>query len=191
MTSEEVFKNGALAKIGPPLRSEDDNLALWEALASGVIDTIASDHAPKPKTKDDDFFEAAYGSPSTETMFPVVYDAGVNRGRLSLPRLAQVMSENPARIFGLYPQKGTLQPGSDADLVIVDPTVLHTIKQATQHSHASYTLYEGRSCLGKPILSMQRGKVILEDGELHVSAGQGKFLSTDTRKGAKDFFAAK
>jgi len=191
LTSEEVFKNGALAKIGPPLRSEDDNQALWEALASGVIDTIASDHAPKPKTKDDDFFEAAYGSPSTETMFPVVYDAGINSGKLSLPRLVQVMCENPARIFGLYPQKGTLQPGSDADLVIVDPTVPHTIEQATQHSHASYTLYEGRSCLGKPILSMQRGKVILEDGELHAPAGQGKFLPTDTQKGAKDFFAAK
>ncbi|HHR84890.1 MAG TPA: hypothetical protein ENL23_00915, partial [Candidatus Acetothermia bacterium] len=111
LTSEEVFENGALAKIGPPLRSEDDNQALWKALASGVIDTIASDHAPKPKTRDDDFFEAAYGSPSTETMFPVVYDAGVNGGRLSLVRLAQVMSENPARIFGLYPQKGTLQAG--------------------------------------------------------------------------------
>ena len=191
LTSEEVFKNGALAKIGPPLRSDDDNQALWEALASGVIDTIASDHAPKPKTRDDDFFEAAYGSPSTETMFPVVYDAGVNGGRLSLIRLAQVMSENPARIFGLYPQKGTLQSGSDADLVIIDPTILHTIKQETQHSHASYTLYEGRTCLGKPIFSMQRGEVVLEEGELHVPAGQGRFLPTDTQKGTKDFFAVK
>jgi len=189
LTSEEVFENGALAKIGPPLRSEDDNQALWKALASGVIDTIASDHAPKPKTRDDDFFEAAYGSPSTETMFPVVYDAGVNGGRLSLVRLAQVMSENPARIFGLYPQKGTLQPGSDADLVIVDPVISHTIKQETQHSHATYTLYEGRTCLGKPVLSMQRGKVVLEDGELHVPAGEGTFLVTNTRKGTKEFFA--
>ena len=189
LTSEEVFENGALAKIGPPLRSEDDNQALWKALASGVIDTIASDHAPKPKTREDDFFEAAYGSPSTETMFPVVYDAGVNGGRLSLVRLAQVMSENPARIFGLYPQKGTLQLGSDADLVIVDPVISHTIKQETQHSHATYTLYEGRTCLGKPVLSMQRGKVVLEDGELHVPAGEGTFLRTNTRKGAKEFFA--
>lgn len=189
LTSEEVFENGALAKIGPPLRSEDDNQALWKALASGVIDTIASDHAPKPKTREDDFFEAAYGSPSTETMFPVVYDAGVNGGRLSLVRLAQVMSENPARIFGLYPQKGTLQPGSDADVVIIDPTILHTIKQETQHSHATYTLYEGRTCLGKPVFSMQRGKVILENGELQVPAGEGRFLATDTQKGAKDFFA--
>jgi len=189
LTSEEVFKNGALAKIGPPLRSEDDNQALWEGLASGVIDTIASDHTPKPKTREDDFFKAPYGSPSTETMFPVVYDAGVNGGRLSLVRLAQVMSENPARIFGLYPQKGTLQPGSDADLVIVDPVISHTIKQETQHSHATYTLYEGRTCLGKPILSMQRGKVVLENGELHVPAGEGRFLRTNTQKGVKDFFA--
>ncbi|RLE37391.1 hypothetical protein DRJ12_02955 [Candidatus Acetothermia bacterium] len=188
LTNEEVFENGALAKIGPPLRSEDDNQALWDALVSGVVDTIASDHAPKPKTRDDDFFEAAYGSPSTETMFPVVYDAGVNRGRITLTRLVQVMSENPARIFGLYPQKGTLQPGSDADLAIVDPTSSHTISQRTQHSHASYTLYEGRACLGKPIFSMQRGNVILEDGKLHAAPGQGKFLRTDTERGARDFF---
>jgi dihydropyrimidinase len=189
LTNDQVFRNGALAKIGPPLRGSDDNQALWEGLAAGVIDTIASDHAPKPKTKDDDFFKAPYGSPSTETMFPVVYDAGVNGGRLTLTRLAQVMSENPARIFGLYPQKGTLQPGSDADLVIIDPTISHTIKQETQHSQATYTLYEGRTCLGKPVLSMQRGKVILENGEVHLPPGEGRFLPTDTQKGTKDFFA--
>ncbi len=191
LTSEQIFVNGALAKIGPPLRSKEDNQALWEGLAEGVIDTIASDHAPKSKTKDDDFFKAAYGSPQTETMFPIVYDAGVNGGRLTLPRLVQVMSENPARIFGLYPRKGTLQPGSDADLVIVDPAFLHTIKQETQHSHASYTLYEGRTCLGKPIFSMQRGAVLLENGELRVQAGRGTFLRTNTEQGVEQYFNEK
>jgi len=191
LTEEETHRQGALAKIGPPLRGEEDNRALWRGLADGTIDTIASDHAPKPKTRDDDFFEAAYGSPSTETMFPVVYDAGVNGGRLSLIRLAQVMSENPARIFGLYPQKGTLQVGSDADLAIVDPTLSHTIRQETQHSHASYTLYEGRDCLGKVTFSMQRGATILEDGVLHVSKGHGKFLHTNTQKGTESFNAKK
>ena len=191
LTSEEIFGQGALAKIGPPLRGKQDNQALWKALAGGVIDTIASDHAPKQKTKGDDFFAAAYGSPSTETMFPVVYDAGINGGELSLPRLVQVMCENPARIFGLYPQKGTLQVGSDADIVIVDPALTHTIEQKTQHSHASYTLYEGRTCLGRPILSMQRGEVILEKGTLHTSPGHGKFLRTDTKDGTRGFFAKK
>ena len=191
LTGEEIFRQGALAKIGPPLRTKEDSAALWNAIAAGIIDTIASDHAPKPKRKDDDFFKAAYGSPQTETMFPVVYDAGVNGGRISLPQLVRAMSENPARIFGLYPQKGTLQPGSDADLVIVDPTIPHTIEQATQHSHASYTLYEGRTCLGKPIFSMQRGVVILEDGELHVAAGQGKFIPTNTAQGVDNFFTEK
>ena len=191
LTSEEIFAQGALAKIGPPLREEQDNQALWKALAGGVIDTIASDHAPKQKTKEDDFFTAAYGSPSTETMFPVVYDAGINGGKLSLPRLVQVMCENPARIFGLYPQKGTLQVGSDADIVIVDPALTHTIEQKTQHSHANYTLYEGRTCLGRPILSMQRGEVILEKGTLHTSPGYGKFLRTDTKDSAEGFFAKK
>jgi dihydropyrimidinase len=191
LTSKEIFAQGALAKIGPPLREKQDNQALWKALAGGVIDTIASDHAPKQKTKEDDFFGAAYGSPSTETMFPVVYDAGINGGKLSLPRLVQVMCENPARIFGLYPQKGTLQVGSDADIVIVDPALTHTIEQKTQHSHANYTLYEGRTCLGRPILSMQRGEVILEKGTLHTSPGHGKFLRTDTKDSAEGFFAKK
>lgn len=191
LTEEEIHRQGALAKIGPPLRGEEDSRALWRGLADGVIDTIASDHAPKPKKKEDDFFLAAYGSPQTETMFPVVYDAGINGGRLSLPRLVQVMCENPARIFGLYPQKGTLQVGSDADLVIVDPTLSHTIRQETQHSHASYTLYEGRDCLGKVTFSMQRGATILEDGVLHVSKGHGKFLHTNTQKGTESFNAKK
>jgi len=191
LTEEEIHRQGALAKIGPPLRGEEDNRALWRGLTDGTIDTIASDHAPKLKKKEDDFFLAAYGSPQTETMFPVIYDAGINGGKLSLPRLVQVMCENPARIFGLYPQKGTLQVGSDADLVIVDPALPHVIEQATQHSHASYTLYEGRTCLGKPIFSMQRGAVILEDGKLHIPAGQGRFLPTDTQKGTEDFFAMK
>ena len=87
------------------MRGKEDNQALWSALAAGVIDTIASDHAPKDKHRDDDFFQAPYGSPQTETMFPVVYDAGINGGKLSLPRLVQVMCENPARIFGLYLKK--------------------------------------------------------------------------------------
>ena len=113
---------GPLAKIGPPLRTEADNEALWQGLADGTLVTVASDHAPKPKKVTDDFFDAAYGSPSIETMLTVMYDAGVNGGNISLPRLVQVMCETPAKLFGLYPRKGTLAAGSDADLVIWDPT---------------------------------------------------------------------
>jgi len=183
LTREEVFRQGALVKIGPPLRSAEDNAALWKALREGVIDTIGSDHAPKDKHRDDDFATAPYGSPQAETMLTVVYDAGVNRGLISLPRLVQVMCENPARIFGLYPRKGILAPGSDADLVVFDPTLSHTITQATQHTRAPYTPYEGRRCLGKPVFSMQRGRVLLENGKLHASPGQGQFLERGGPKG--------
>ncbi|MGC9529417.1 MAG: dihydropyrimidinase [Candidatus Bipolaricaulaceae bacterium] len=178
LTGEEVHRQGPLAKIGPPLRGEDDQEALWEGLAGGVLDVVASDHAPKAKGREDDFFAAAYGSPQVETMLGVVYDRGVSEGRLTLPRLVQVMSENPAKIFGLYPRKGALAVGSDADLVVWDPAGEQLITQATQHSRAQYTLYEGWRCLGRPVLSMQRGEVLLEGGELHARPGRAHFLAT-------------
>jgi len=176
LTGEEVFRQGPLAKIGPPLRGKEDQEALWRGLTQGVLDVIASDHAPKEKKKTDDFFQAAYGSPQVETMVEVVYEAGVNGGKITLPRLVQVMSENPAKIFGLYPRKGALAVGSDADLVIFDPQLEHTITGEEQHSNAPYTLYEGWRCLGRPVFSLQRGEVILEEGEVVAEAGRGKFL---------------
>ena len=180
LTGEALKTQGPLIKIGPPLRSKDDRSALWRALASGIIDTVASDHAAKAKTRADDFFAAPYGSPQIETMLSLVYDGGVNGGWLSLPRLVRVMCENPARIFGLYPQKGTLCEGSDADLVLFDPSKRQTITHATQHSEASYTAYEGRKILGKPVLTMQRGEILVEQGELTARPGRGRFLRTNS-----------
>jgi dihydropyrimidinase len=178
LTNETLLQLGPLAKIGPPLRTEADRLTLWKAIQKGTIDTIASDHAPKVKKMSDPFFEAAYGSPQAETMLTVTYDEGVNTGRIGVCRLAQLFSENPAKIFGFYPQKGVIQKGSDADLVLFDPNQTHTVQHRTQHSKAPYTLYEGRRCLGVPIFSMQRGRVLVEDGEMKAKPGAGKFLST-------------
>lgn len=178
MTDEELQKLGPLAKIGPPLRTEKDRLALWEAIQKGIVDVVASDHAPKAKKMDDPFFEAPFGSPQAETMLPITYAEGVNTGRIGPCKLVQLLCENPAKIFGLYPKKGVIQKGSDADLVIFDPNQLHTIQYKTQHSRAPYTLYEGRRCLGKPILTMQRGKILIEGGEIKGKPGEGKFLAT-------------
>jgi dihydropyrimidinase len=177
---DTTLKVGPLAKIGPPLRTRADNDALWQGLADGTLVTVGSDHAPKPKKVTDDFFDAAYGSPQIETMLTVMYDEGVNRGRISLPRLVDVMAETPAKLFGLYPKKGTLAVGSDADLVIFDPAARHTISAASQHSHCDYTLYEGREVTGKPVLTMQRGAMIVEDGRLVAQPGSACFLRTDT-----------
>jgi dihydropyrimidinase len=182
MTDSKLQKLGPLAKIGPPLRSEKDRLALWKAIQRGLIDVVASDHAPKAKKLDDPFFEAPYGSPQSETMLTVTYDEGVNKKRIKPSRLVRLLSENPAKIFGLYPKKGTIQKGSDADLVIFDPKYVNTIKHENQHSGAPYTLYEGRRCLGKPVLTMQRGKILVEDGEMKGRPGEGRFLATKIKK---------
>ncbi len=182
LTDAELQRLGPLAKIGPPLRTEKDRLALWEAIQKGIIDVVASDHAPKAKKKEDPFFEAPYGSPQAETMLTITYDEGVNKGRIGLCKLVQLFSENPAKIFGLYPKKGVLQKGSDADLILFDPNQIHTIQHKTQHSEAPYTLYEGRRCLGMPIFSMQRGKILVEGGEMKGQPGEGKFLPTKIKK---------
>jgi len=178
LTDKVLQKWGAPAKIGPPLRTEKDRLALWKAIHEGIIDVIASDHAPKTKKREDPFFEAPYGSPQAETMLTVAYDEGVNRGRIKLTRLIQLFSEMPAKIFGLYPQKGVIQKGADGDLVIFDPQKIHQIRYQTQHSKAPYTLYEGRRCRGKPVLVIQRGRILIENGEMKGEPGQGEFLRT-------------
>jgi dihydropyrimidinase len=177
LTNRDLLEQKALLKIGPPLREESDREALWQGLAAKIVDIVASDHAPKDKRADDDFFAAPYGSPQVETMLSLVHD-GVVRGKLSLERMVRVLSENPARIFGLYPRKGTLVPGSDADLVVFDPSRRVRIERRTQHSRASYTAYEGRELVGAPVLTMQRGRILVERGELRATAGQARFLGT-------------
>jgi len=178
LTDKDLLQLGAFAKISPPLREEKDRLALWQAVEKGVLDLIASDHAPKAKKKEDSFLEAPYGSPQAETMLNITYDEGVNRGRIGMCKLVQLLSENPAKIFGLYPQKGVLQEGSDADIVVFDPNFVHIIQSQTQHSKTPFSLYEGRKCLGAPILSLQRGKILLENGEIKRRPGGAQFLPT-------------
>jgi dihydropyrimidinase len=176
LTEKDLYRWKALAKIGPPLRTPEDSEALWRGISRGVIEVVASDHAPKAKKIDEDFFNAAYGSPQAETLLNVTYDAGCNHNRISLPLLVQVLSENPARVFGLYPRKGCLQEGSDADLVVYDPSARHTLTGKTLHSKAGYTLFEGRECLGKPWMTFQRGRRIFDRMQVAARPGDGKYL---------------
>lgn len=195
LTNQVVLERGALGKVGPPLREKEDNDSMWYGLASHAIDTVASDSCnvkaeqkewggaskdfitgsgarPRPSN----IFEARFGAPWVEQMLPVVYHDGVNGGRITLSRLVQTMCENPAKIFGLYPKKGTLQVGSDADLVLLDPTVKLTISEKEMHGNADFTLFEGKEVIGAPVFSMQRGEVLLEDGQLKRKQGNAKFL---------------
>ena len=173
--------------MAPPLRKRKDIEDMWRALDKGLIDVISSDAAGHLiKTKEPiwgDIFKSPYGIPGLETMFIVAYDEGFNKGRITLPRLVQLTCENPARIFGLYPRKGVLQKGSDADVVIFDPAFIHTINTKNQHLNVDYSMYEGRVCLGSPTLVMQRGNILLEEGELKGIAGQGEYIPGEKKTG--------
>ena len=180
LTDEATRAMGSMAKVSPPLRSQEDLEALWKAVDEGRIDVVASDTAGHVKEKKEpihgDVFKAPAGLPGEETAFIVTYDEGINKGRTNLARLVEVMCEKPAKIFGLAPKKGVLAPGADADLVIFDPTKPYTIKAADQHAIVDYSMYEGRECIGAPVLVMQRGQVLVDDGEMKAQAGQGQYL---------------
>ena len=180
LTDEELLAKGSLAKMAPPLRKKDDVDALWQAAADGFIDVIGSDaagHTIKDKEPiRDNIFQSPNGIPGLETMFTVAYDEGVNRRKITLPRLVELTCENPAKIFGLYPRKGVLQEGSDADVLIFDPDAEHIVTVKNSPLKVGYSLYEGRECMGLPSLVMQRGRILLENGKLKGQPGQGRFI---------------
>jgi dihydropyrimidinase len=180
-TDEELKKRGSLAKMSPPLRQQADVDALWQAVQEGCIDVIGSDAAGHTVASNeplhDDIFSAPHGIPGLDTMFTITYAEGVNKGRITLPHLVKMTCENPARIFGLYPKKGTLAIGADADVVILDPALSHRVPQKNVFTKVDYSLYEGFKCLGAPTLVIQRGKIIMTDGEIKADHGQGRFLA--------------
>ena len=179
LTQDIIKTRGALAKVGPPIRTAEDREALWGGLRDNILQVVSSDHAAKIKDPTGDFLEQGFGSPQLETVLPLTYDEGINRGRISLVRLTQILSENPARIFGLYPRKGTLAIGSDADIMIVDPEKEFTIRQTTLHSKTDYTPYEGWKVKGYPITTISRGTVLVQDGEVVAEQGHGEFLKRE------------
>ena len=180
-TDEELKRRGSLAKMSPPLRKQADVDALWRAVHEGAIDVIGSDAAGHSIAANeplhDDVFSAPHGIPGLDTLFTITYSEGVNGGRITLPHLVKMTSENPARIFGLYPKKGTLAIGADADVVIFDPTISHSVPQKNVFTKVDYSLYEGFRCLGAPTLVIQRGQVVMENGNIKAEPGQGRFLA--------------
>ncbi len=178
LTWEALKGRGPLGKVGPSIKTEEDRLALWQAVREGVIDTIGSDHAPKDKKVDDDFFKAPYGSPEIETMLPVVWHFGVNSGYITPNEIAGLLSERCSRIMGLFPHKGRLDVGSDADMVLFDPTEDWTVTNDNQHSNATYTLFEGMKLLGAVRSVISRGELVFENQEFLGVEGRGQFLST-------------
>jgi dihydropyrimidinase len=189
LTDAEMERWGPLAKMGPPLRPADgpDRAALWRGSAEGYIATIGSDHAPRSQAAkapgwknifvDEKGQSVPFGAPSLETIVPLVYSEGVVKRGLSPSWMARVLAENPARIFGLYPRKGVIRPGADADLLVIDPDPSWTIRVADHHGMAGWTLYEGWPARGRPWMTLLRGRVLLRDGKLEQSPGSGQYLA--------------
>ncbi len=189
LTETEMERWGPLAKIGPPLRpaASPDREALWRGSAQGYIATVGSDHAPRSQAAkapgwknifvDEEGRSIPFGAPSVETMVPLMYSEGVVKRGLPLSWMARVLAENPARIFGLYPGKGVIRIGADADFLIIDPDAAWTIRVADHHGMAGWTLYEGWPVRGRPWMTLLRGRVLLNQGKLEQAPGYGRYLA--------------
>lgn len=164
-------------KINPPLRGKEDIEQLWREISADTFDCIGSDHCPVSPEEKADLWTANTGMPGVETMLPLLLDRGVNAGRMTLEQLTQLCCENPARIFGIYPRKGALQVGSDADVVVIDLEKEHTIDLEKMHDVYSYSAFDGWTLKGRPEITMVRGNIVAEEGKIVGEPGYGKFIA--------------
>lgn len=167
--------------MSPPLRKKEDSEALWKGIKDGYIQTIATDHCPFAFNKDkqmgkDDFTKCPNGAPGVEERIPLIFSEGVMKDRISINKFVDVCSTKPAKIFGLYPKKGTIQVGSDGDLVIIDPNKEVILSSKNLHSNVDYSAYEGIKVKGYPIYTISKGKVIVKDNKFIGNMGDGKFI---------------
>jgi dihydropyrimidinase len=178
-TREDAF-DGSLGKVNPPLRSRSDVDALWEGIIDGVVDVIGSDHNSRPRSKKmTDIWSASAGFPSQGTMLPAVLTEGVKRA-VPLPRLVELLCSSPAQVFGRYPQKGTLLPGSDADFVVVDLAQARRPDPASWGSSSDYSLDEGNDLIGWPVATYLRGQPIWTAGAGWADGARGQYVPGGT-----------
>jgi dihydropyrimidinase len=183
---EEPGFNGAKYVMSPPLRPKETQERLWRGLAFNDLQAISTDHCPfcmkEQKTLGkNDFSKIPNGAPGIETRMSLVYDGGVRTGRISLNRFVELTSTSPAKIFGLFPRKGTIAPGSDADIVIFDPEKKVRLSQKTLHMKVDYSPYEGREVTGVTDTVISRGRVIIDGGKFAGRAGSGSFIKRASR----------
>jgi dihydropyrimidinase len=185
LTDKELSRpgfEGAKFVCSPPLRTSHDNQELWNALAKDSLQTVGTDHCPfffqGQKDLGKDGYESIPGGlPGIESRLALIYTFGVRAGRLSANRWVQVCSTNPARIFGLYPRKGSLEPGADADVVLFDPNKKVTLSKGILHEQVDYTPYEGLELQGYPVMTLLRGNPIVDNGKFIGQAGHGNYLA--------------
>ncbi len=181
LLNEDFLKreNGNEYLCSPPLRKIEDNDAMWNALNMGYIKAVGSDHVPflkEQKTKDLPFYNVPNGVPGIETRLPLLFSEGVQKGKISLETFVNVISTNPAKIFGLYPNKGIINIGSDADITVIDPKLDHSLKAEDLHMGSDISLYGHLICHGWPILTISNGEIIMQDGVFTGEKHHGKFL---------------
>jgi len=171
--------DGHLFSASPALRALGDQTQLWHGLRDRVIDFVATDHCPftrEQKMWQGTFVDLPFGLPGVETMLPILYSEGVGKGRLSVTDIPRLLSEAPAQIYGLDGQKGSIEIGMDADLVIFDPTLEWEIEAPFLHMRTDFSPYEGWAMTGKPVSTVSRGEIIVQEGELLAAEGRGRFL---------------
>jgi dihydropyrimidinase len=178
---EEPGFAGAKYVMSPPLREKWHQDVLWKGLAKNDLQVISTDHCPfcmneQKALGKDDFSRIPNGAPGIETRLTLVHDGGVRQGRISLNRFVELCSTTPARMFGLFPRKGTIAVGSDADIVIFDPQAEQVLGVKTLHMRVDYNPYEGRRVKGTPSTVISNGKVIVENGVFVGRKGTGRFV---------------
>jgi dihydropyrimidinase len=169
------------AVISPPLRSLDDQAAMWEALVAGDLDLVATDHVPdrldqEKRDEGQPFPAVSNGAPGVETLLAVTWSAGVSTGRMTPERLVDVLATSPARLFGLA-TKGAIEVGRDADLVVFDPAARRTIRQADLHHTSDFTPYEGMEVRGAIREVVARGRAVVRDGMYLGTRGDGRYVA--------------
>ena len=192
LTAEDLYLDGfegAKCICSPPPRDAANQEAVWDGLENGVFQVFSSDHAPfrftDPKGKmlrgaDAPFRHVPNGIPGVETRLALLFSEGVSTGRITLPRFVELTSANPARIYGLYPRKGTIAIGADADIAIWDPEREVTITNRMLHHNVDYTPYEGKRVKGWPETVISRGELVVEGGGFAGGAGRGRFLKCES-----------
>jgi dihydropyrimidinase len=191
LTKDELARpgfEGAKFVLTPPLREQTDQEALWQALRLGDLQVVSTDHCPfffetQKKIGLKDFTKIPNGGPGIENRLQLLYHFGVNEGRISVSKWVDLIATNPAKLFGLYPKKGTLQAGSDADIVIWNPDLKHTISAATHHMRVDYSMYEGITVRGNAETVISRGEVIIEHNNWLGKTGRGQYLKRSPSAG--------
>jgi len=171
---------GAKWVMSPPLRQKKDQDTLWAGINQGLVEVVGTDHCPfswqQKQMGKDDFSKIPNGHPAIEHRMELLYSEGVRKGKISLNKMVEVACTNPAKIFGMFPQKGTIAVGSDADIVLLDPKEKHVLSANTHHMNTDYSAYEGWKVQGRVKTVLLRGKVAIQDGQCHVKKGYGKFI---------------